>query len=134
MRHNDARLRVGEGGEGGRGAITNDVLEFKKILNLKIWKFTYCNLLLLDLYDDRWKKIIYQLRKWLKSYKILSKIKNMGTFSFDVSLCPAGAHMYRSNLWTIHPSVVSSFRKDTRVKTKKLEISNNHYFLLFVWM
>ena len=92
----------------------------------------YRNLLLLYLSIYRIKKIIYELRSSQK----FTKIKFWVRVPIAVGLCPAAAHFYRWTLWTIHHFLVSSSRKNTRVKTKKIRsiISDNRSFLLFVSM
>ena len=54
----------------------------------------YCNLLLLYLSDHRWKKIIYQLRKYLKIYET-DLLKPWARVSIGVNSCPAATHIYR---------------------------------------
>ena len=93
----------------------------------RIWKFTYCNLL--GFSNHRWKNIIHQLRKSLKVYGINQRLKLCARVPIAFSSGPPVAHMYRWTLWTIHPSVVSSSRINSRVKAKK--IRNIQQWLFF---
>ena len=72
----------------GGGNITNNVFENQKIW--RIWKFMYCDLLLLYLSNHRWKKTIYQLtRKYLKNYELHQRLKFKAHAPIAVSSCPA---------------------------------------------
>ena len=64
------------------------------------------------------EKVIYQLRKQLKIYKINRKLKLWARVPITVSSCPSSNHMYRRNLKTINPSRVSISRKNSRVKKR----------------
>ena len=94
--HNDDCEGVGRYG----GTVANDFLKFRKVkcivINLKVHR---CRFLLLHLSNHRWKKIIYQC---------------------GCHFVSAAVHMYKWKLWTIHPFLVFSSRKNTRVKSKKI--------------
>ena len=88
----------------------------EKLSNLKV----DVNLFLLYLSNHRWKKIIYRLRRWFKTYEINQRLNLWAGVPIVVSSCPAAAHMYRWTLWTIHLSLVPSSRKNSTLKTKKI--------------
>ena len=102
----------------GWEAITNDVLNFRKVIVLRY--FMNCNLLVFYLSNHRLKKINYQLRKKLQIYKIIQRLKLWAHVSIAVSPCPAVVHVCRWTFWTIHSSPISSSEKNTRLKTKKI--------------
>ena len=83
----------------------------------------YCNLLLLYLSKNWWKKIIYQLRKQLKMYETNQRWKLWARLPIAVSSCPAAAHIYRWNLSNCHSSLV--YR--VKVKTNKIVTFTNHW-------
>ena len=85
-----------------------------------IWKFMYCNLLLLYLSKHRRKKIIYQFREQLKIYEINQRWKLWACVLIAVSSCPAAAYVHWWTLLTINLFVVSRSRKNIRVTTKKI--------------
>ena len=84
-----------------------------------IWKFMFCNLFIFYLSNHRWKNI-YQVKKKSKIYEINQILELRSRVPIPVSSCLTAAHAYWWILWIIHISLVSSFRKNTRVKTKKL--------------
>ena len=85
--------------------VTNDVFKFRKITQFGSLSMKK---------DHLW------IKKVAKNFRNYSKIKTLNACSNSCQFLPS-AHMYRWALWT-------------RVKTKKLEIYNNCYFLLFVWV
>ena len=58
----------------GKGRINYTALKFRN--SIKFESSCICNLLLLYLYNHRWKQIIYQLRKSLKIYEINQRLKD----------------------------------------------------------
>ena len=84
---------VGSGGGEGGVAITNDVLKFKKIIefeNLKVHVLQFASLKFIwsSMEKDHLsiKKVVRKLR--IKSYDILSNIKNLGTCFIWCQLVP----------------------------------------------
>ena len=111
----------------GGGSITNDVLKFRKVIKFESLCIVIC------FSNHRYKKSIYQLRKELKIYEINQRLKLWAHVPIAVSSSTAAAHMYRWTPWTIHPSLASSSRKNTKVETKK---NRNIQLSLFftVWL
>ena len=104
MRHNDAN-GLGE-------AITNDIVKSREVIEFDssciVISFP-CVYLIID-----GKISIKKVVKHLRNYQ---RLKFWARVAIAVSSCPAAAHMYRWTIWTIHPSLLSSSRKNTRVKT-----------------
>ena len=107
MRHNDAN-GLGE-------AITNDIVKSREVIEFDssciVISFP-CIYLIID-----WKISITKVVKHLRNYQ---RLKFWARVAIAVSSYPAAAHMYRWTIWTIHPSLLSSSRKNTRVKTKTI--------------
>ena len=95
---------------------------------MTFWKFMYCNLLFLYLFNNRWKKDHLSIKK-VGNYKINQRLKLWASVPIAVSSSPAAAYMYRWTLWTVYFSLVCSSRKNTGVNTKKTR--NIQYSLFF---
>ena len=84
----------------------------------------YFNLLLLYLSNRRWKNT-----KYLKIYETNQQLKLFVRVLIAVSSCPAAANLYMCTPRSNHPSSVSSSRKNTRLKTKKIrDIQQSLFF------
>ena len=77
----------------------------------------YCYLLLSYLSSYRWKNVIYQLRKWLKIYKINQRLQLSARVPIAVLLqriCTGELSELFTLLYSIAPE------KNTRENTKKI--------------
>ena len=86
----------------------------EKLSNFKVHVLWFTSL---NLYNPRWKKIIYQISQ--KNYENNLKLKFCALVPIASSSCPDTGHMCRWTLWTTIPSLVSSSKQNTRVKKDK---------------